>query len=191
MTKVDEKVIIEQVLAGNQEAYRRLIELYQDYVYTICFRVVKNHEDAEELASDTFVKAYQNLKRFRKESKFSTWLYRIAYNAALSKIRKKRIQGDSLSEVEEYRLPVDKFIPAFQGIVDQDQAFYLTKAINQLSTQEQTLITLYYLQENSIEEVSKITGTKQNNIKVKIHRARKKLYRLLSGMLKNEIDEII
>lgn len=191
MTEIDEKEIVEQVLAGNQEAYRKLIEIYQDYVYTICFRIVKNHEDAEELAQDAFIKAYQNLNKFRKESKFSTWLYRIAYNAALSKLRKKKVEGYSISEIEEYRLPVDKWIPAFQGIVNKEQALYLTKAIEELSHEEQALITLYYLQENSIEEVSKSTGIKQNNVKVKIHRARKKLYRSLSGMLKNEINEFL
>jgi len=138
MTEMDEKEIINQVLEGNQEAFRKLIETYQDYVYTICFRIVKNHEDAEELAQDTFIKAYQNLKRFRKESKFSTWVYRIAYNSALSKLRKKKLARYSLSEIEEYRLPVDKWLPAFQGIVDQKQAFYLKKAIEELNLEEQT-----------------------------------------------------
>ncbi len=191
MEAAEEMAMIDEVLAGNQAAFRTLIETYQDYVYTICLRVLKAPEDAEEVAQDAFVKAYQNLPRFRKDAKFSTWLYRIAYNAALSRLRKKRIKGYSLSEVEEYRLPVDRWIPAFEGIVAKEQAYHLHKAIETLSAEEQTLITLYYLQEHSIEEVSKSTGIKQNNVKVKIHRARKKLYRQLSVALKSEFNELL
>ena len=83
---------IEKVLNNDVAAFSKLIDKHKEMVFTVAVRILRNREDAEEIAQDTFIKAYKSLKTFKRESKFSTWLYRIAYNAAISKTRKKRLQ---------------------------------------------------------------------------------------------------
>ena len=82
--------IIESILNGNSRQYTVLVEKYSQQIFSLIFQITENQEDAEELTQDTFLKAYQNLKKFKQESSFSTWIYRIAYNTAISATRKKK-----------------------------------------------------------------------------------------------------
>ena len=77
-------------------AYTILVDKHKNMAFTVAYRIVRNREDAEEIAQDAFVKVYQSLKSFKKESKFSTWLYRIIYNTAISKTRKKQLETTNL-----------------------------------------------------------------------------------------------
>ena len=88
----DDNQYIDQVIAGNTAAFAILVDRHKDLVFTIAMNITRNREDAEEVAQDSFLKAFQKLAGFRKESGFQTWLYRIAYNEAISKIRKNRIK---------------------------------------------------------------------------------------------------
>ena len=93
-----DKDYIERVLGGDVNAFTYLVDEYKGMVYTIALRMLKNSEDAEELAQDIFVKAFNSLKNFKFESKFSTWLYRITYNGAISRLRKNRLKYTMLRE---------------------------------------------------------------------------------------------
>lgn len=186
-----DKYYIEHVLRGDINAFTYLVDEYKGMVYTIALRMLKNSEDAEELAQDTFVKAFNSLKNFKFESKFSTWLYRITYNGAISKLRKKQIE---VYNVEDTILPDSEVVSAYNAINEltrNEQKKYINETIEKLKEDDALIITLYYLQENTIEEICEITGLTLSNIKVKLHRARKRFYDELKIILKDEVKTIL
>ena len=101
-SKLSDIELIEQTLAGNQAAYTDLIKRHQRFVFTLALRFSKNREDAEEIAQDCFVKAYRSLSNFQRQSKFSTWLYSIVYTTAMTALRKKRVDTDSIDDENTY-----------------------------------------------------------------------------------------
>lgn len=186
-----EKHFIQSVLNGNVNAFSYLIEMHKGMVYTIALRMLKNSEDAEELAQDTFIKAYHSLADFKFESKFSTWLYRITYNAAISKLRKKKMET---SDLDNFHLPEKEVTDTYHAINELtkfEQKKYIQLAIDQLKSDDAALITLYYLDENSVDEISEIAGLTISNVKVKLHRARKRFYDALKLILKDEVKMIL
>ncbi|MCB2196644.1 MAG: sigma-70 family RNA polymerase sigma factor [Bacteroidetes bacterium] len=186
-----DKYNIERVLNGDVNAYSHLVDRYKGLVYTVALRMLKNEEDAEELAQDTFVKAFKSLKDFKFESKFSTWLYRITYNAAISKLRKKQIE---VYDVDDVTLPENEVLSTYNAINDlkkAEQKKYINEAIQNLKEDDAFIITLYYLEENSMDEIIDITGLNLSNVKVKLHRARKRFYDELKVILKHEVKAIL
>ena len=180
----DDIFYIDRILAGNVALYAALVEKHKGMVYSIALRVLGNREDAEEVAQDVFLKAYQSLKNFEKKSKFSTWLYRIAYNSSVSKTRKKRVEflgmdDHIISNYHEEDVPMNLMHHA-----EEDQAAIMEKALKRLPEDDLLLINLFYHGENSIEEISQVTGLSESNVKVKLHRIRKKLYGDMSEMMK-------
>lgn len=186
-----DKSYIERVLRGDINAYTYLVDKHKSMVYTIALRMLKNTEDAEELAQDTFVKAFSSLKEFKFESKFSTWLYRITYNGAISKLRKKQLE---FSDIENYDLPENDIISSFNTINElklNEQKKYINLVLDQLTEGDALLITMYYLNESSIDEISVITRLTISNVKVKLHRARKRFYDRLKEILNEEVRAIL
>ena len=186
-----DKYYIERVLRGDINAFSYLVDKHKGMIYTVALRMLKNSEDAEELAQDTFVKAFNSLKDFKFESKFSTWLYRITYNGAISKLRKKQIE---VYNVEDTVLPDSEVVSTYNAINEltrNEQKKYINEAIENLKEDNALIITLYYLQENTIEEICEITGLTLSNVKVKLHRARKRFYDELKVILKDEVKTIL
>lgn len=173
--------LISQVLAGNVREFARLVDKYKNLAYTLAFRVVNNREDAEEVMQDAFVKAYRSLKDFRKESKFSTWLFRIVYNTAISKKRLKKHNNQSIDD-----LSVSKEIALSrepENELFEDRKALLEKALQMLTEDDRVLITLYYAEECTVEEINKVTGLSRSNIKVRLFRARKKLHEWMASAI--------
>ena len=188
MESENDQFYIDKVLNGEVNAYTFLINKYKDMVFTIASKIVKNNEDAEEIAQDTFLKVYQKLDTFKGDSRFSTWLYSIVYRTAISKLRKKIVLT---TDIDEY-VSINHSAGEDQDTLkDKEQKFYINKIINTLPSVDATLITLYYLNENSVEEIKTITGLSRSNIKVKLFRIRKRLYDELSFLLKEEIRSLI
>ncbi|MGD1840177.1 MAG: RNA polymerase sigma factor [Thermonemataceae bacterium] len=194
MTPEEERMYIDQVLAGNTQAYAYLVNLHKDHVFNLCLKIVKNREDAEEVAQDVFIKAFQALGSFQHGAKLATWLYRIAYNTSLNKIKRKKLVKHSIDQ-EEYgvahRTEDTTFESQFNTLKQAQQKYFIQQALDQLNEEDQVLLTLFYLQENSIEEITEITEISKNNVKVKLHRARKKLYKQLAVLLKDELNELL
>lgn len=165
--------LISQVLAGNVREFARLVDKYKNLAYTLAFRVVNNREDAEEVMQDSFVKAYRSLKDFRKESKFSTWLFRIVYNTAVSKKRLKKYDNQSIDDISVSKEIALSREPDNEML--EDRKALLEKAMQKLAEDDRVLITLYYAEECTVEEINKVTGLSKSNIKVRLFRARKRL----------------
>ncbi len=190
--KASDSELIQSVLKGNRSAYADLIKRHQRYVFTLALRFVKNREEAEEIAQDVFVKAFKALKDFQGTAKFSTWLYRITFNTAMVYNRKKRLdmvsvddEGFGNSAANEIATDGD------DGFENKSKAVYLNKAINSLAEDDATVITLFYQNEQSLEEIAEIMNIEPNNAKVKLHRARLRLKQKLEVLLKEEVKELL
>jgi len=191
MNKTEDLYYIEAVRKGNVQAFSWLVEKYQKMVYTLALKLLKRPEDAEEMAQDTFIKAYQKLDTYEGKSKFSTWLYSITYNACISELRKRRIEFKSLDDRQISDQDEMKMHDYYRETKKEDQEKYLNMALEKLPEDDQVLVTLYYYENQSMDEISMITGLTVSNIKVKIHRARKKMYGLLHEMLHEEIYSLL
>lgn len=182
---------IDKILKGDKNAYASLINKHKNLVFTIAVKILKNREDAEELAQDVFIKAFEVLSTFKKESKFSTWLYRIAFNMAISKTRKKKLETYNLETEIIENFSIDEIVPDLQELTDEEQKNCIEKALNSLSYEENIIITLFYYDDKSIEEISEITNLSASNVKVKLHRIRKKLYSIIQQLVVKEFNNEI
>ena len=185
-----ENEIINDILNGNPKGFSYFISEYRNMAYTIAFRIVNNREDAEEIVQDSFLRAYRSLHKFRKDSKFSTWFYRIVVNRALSvRAVKKEIPPSDLQNIQDADIELTASV--YSELVKQDRQKYINKALDSLEKEDRLLITLYYLEENSVEEISLITGIRQENIKMKLSRARKKMFFVLGKILNEDFKSIL
>ncbi|MEM7086388.1 MAG: RNA polymerase sigma factor, partial [Bacteroidota bacterium] len=179
MQRATDQELINKTLQGDTRAFGLLVEQYQGYVFTIIIRMVKVREEAEEVAQDTFIKAFESLSSFRGESKFSSWLYSIAYRKALDRIRKNKKYSASqlLEDITESEAGISE--NALHILEDKERKQQIQECIMQLPEIDAALITLYYFEEQSVKEIAKITELSEENIKVKLHRSRKKMFTLL------------
>lgn len=183
----DDSFYIKEVLKGNSNAYAPLVEKHKGMVYTICFKIVRKAEEAEELAQDTFLKAFDKLDKFRGDAKFSTWLYRIAYNAAISMTRKRRLEVHALDDFVISNYSEDDARENLDVVDAEDQQKMLQIALSTLSDDDYLIINLFYLKELPVNDISSITGLSAANVKVKLHRIRKKLYtKMQEELVKSE-----
>lgn len=183
MKDTEDKVYIAKIRKGDPASYAFLVDRYKDMAYTIALRILRNPEDAEDAAQDSFIKAYRQLDKFEGKSKFSTWLYTIVYRTSVSKLQQSRIPVFSMSEDLAENYTYDYSTPQIEGMQAAEQQKYIKLAIAKLPESEALLITLFYLNENTIREIEEITGLTESNIKVKLYRARKILERELRFLM--------
>jgi len=186
-----ELLYIKQVLAGDTSRFSYFVTAYKDMAFTIAYRIVHNKEDAEEVVQDAFVKAYTSLASFRQDSKFSTWLYRIVVNAAVSKTRKKKLFVDNSETNLVEEISIEGVENAYAKLSSAEQKKFINDALNEMNTEDSLLLTLFYLEELSLDEVTEVTGIPKENVKVKIHRARKKMYLVLDRQLRTDLKYIL
>ena len=178
----DDITLIDQILNGDTSSFAVIVDRYGDMLLSLAIKITGN-EDAQEVVQDVFVKVYRALNRYKKQSNFSTWLYRITYNTAISKIRKKRIPTKNIYETKEIVTLSDNDIAENLNKLAQEKKFdMVNNAIAMLNPDEKALITLFYLEEKSINEISQIMGISAANTKTKLHRTRKKLLTTIMDM---------
>lgn len=184
--------LIAETLAGNTASYALLVNRHKRFVFTMALKFVKNREDAEEVAQDCFVKAYKALGTFKQTSKFSTWLYTIAYTTAMSHLRKKRLPTNSIDE-ENSHMQLQNSISSYRadGVENTSKYAYLNLAISQLLPDDAAIITLFYQGEQSLDEIAETLNMESNTVKVKLHRARIRLKEKLQLLLKDEVKELL
>jgi RNA polymerase sigma-70 factor (ECF subfamily) len=186
-----DNLYIQKVLNGDCAGFSYFIDKYKDMAYSIAFRIVNNSEDAEEIVQDSFVRSFKSLNKFRQDSKFSTWFYRIVVNNSLSKLKGRKIDFGEVDIENVADVLVEEIESTYSRLTQADQQKYINIALSQLSVEDSLLLTLYYLNENSLEEISEITEIKNENLKMKIHRARQKMYVVLAKELKFEIKNLL
>jgi RNA polymerase sigma-70 factor (ECF subfamily) len=188
MTNTDQ-VYIDKILDGDTHAFTALVDRYKDLVYTLAIRMMKHREEAEEVAQVTFIKLYKSFDKFNGDSKFSTWIYRVAYNTCLDRLKKNK-RYESTVTIDEYtEHQVKTLDTALDALEAKEREVAIKKCIDTLPSDDSFLLTLYYYEELSLEEISKVIGLKPNNVKVKLFRSRKKLATVLKAQLDNETIE--
>lgn len=190
MSFKNELECIEKVIEGDLVAFSYLVEKYKGMVYAVALNVLKSTADAEDVAQESFIKAYHSIGDFKKTAKFSTWLYTITYRSALYHKRKNRIDTRSIDvRDEEYFQALSN--SQIEDLKKGEQQKFTKMAIDSLPAIEGLLVTLFYIDENTIEEISSITNLSTTNIKVKLFRTRKKLKKKLNVLLKGESNSIL
>lgn len=181
MTKDPELLLIDRILSGERQLYAELVDRYKSYAYTIALKILQNRPDAEEAAQDSFIKAFHHLAGFNQQAKFSTWLYRIVFNTSISYKRKNRHQFQSIENVVvEYSQEADGTLER------EDKKRYLSQALAKLNESDRTALTLFYMQEFSLDEIAEIMGMQANTVKVRVHRARLRVAEELKNILQKE-----
>lgn len=186
MTNNDQHYI-NLIIDGDTNAFSVLVNRYKDLVYTLTLRMLNNREEAEEVAQDTFIKTYKSLSRFKGDSKFSTWIYKIAYNTSLDRLKKNRKHFNDVAIDEFTEHQVKTIDNALDNLESKEQTKAIKDCIALLPSEDSFLLTLYYFDDMSLEEISKTVGLTANNVKVKIFRSRKKLATILKNRLEPEI----
>lgn len=186
--KETDNAIIERILSGDKSGYKDLANRHKDYAFTVAYKIAGTREDAEEIAQDAFIQAFQALPTFNQEAKFTTWFYRIVFNAALMFKRKNRIQAEDIEISQSAQYVV---ADTDRNLKISEQREYIQKAFNHLSPDDVTMITLFYLKEQSLAEIAQVVGISAETVKVKLCRARKRLAETMSKMLGKEVKTLI
>ena len=182
----NDQLIINKVLKGNTNAFSELINTYKDLVFSLAVKITKNREEAEEISQDTFVKAYKNLSKFKGDSKFSTWLYRITYHTCLDALKKNKKHTNSF-ELNEITLnQIQTTDNALQTLERKERAKIMDRCLLQLPEEERSSLWLFYYKELSLREIIEVTSLSEANIKVKLHRGRKKLLTIVKDTFEPE-----
>jgi RNA polymerase sigma-70 factor (ECF subfamily) len=183
--------IISLVLKGDHSAYALLVERYKSYVFTLTLRFIKNREDAEEVSQDIFVKAYRYLADFKGTAKFSTWLYTIVNTTCITFLRKKRLDIKSLDDEGTFEI-ADSQDSGFRAnqVEQKSRLNMVNQAIALLSPDDAEIITLFYKNEQSLEEIGQILGVEVNTAKVRLHRARTRLKEKMEKYFTEEVKDL-
>ena len=181
MEQKDDSYYIARILDGETEYFSVFLDRYSRPLYTLVVQIVGCPEDAEELLQDIFLKAFRNLNRYKGECRFSTWIYRIAYNTAISATRKKKQEFLYIEENTINNVPDEMADNVLAPAETEEQLVRLGMAIDQLSGEEKALITLFYYEEKSMEEIGEVLKLSISNVKVRLHRTRKKICVLMNN----------
>ncbi|WP_442597559.1 RNA polymerase sigma factor SigW [Neobacillus sp. D3-1R] len=174
-----------QVLKGDQDAYGEVVEIYKDKVYHLCFRILGNRHEAEDIAQDAFIRAYINISSFNIEMKFSTWIYRIATNLCIDRIRKKKpdyyldaeVAGtDGLTMYSQISSNSDMPEKELESLELEET---IQREILKLPDKYRTVIVLKYIEELSLIEIGEILNLPIGTVKTRIHRGREALRKQL------------
>lgn len=184
MELTDDRYYIDKVKNGEPASYAFLVNKYKDMVYSIGLKILRDPDDAQDLAQESFIKAYQQIHAFQGNAKFSTWLYTITYRTAVTRLKGNKINTISLDE-ETYQVP-DTLPGQFEQLHARQVKRQVQVAIQKLPEIDSLLVTLYYINDLPIKEIEEITGLSKANVKIKLHRARKLLEKDLSYLLEGE-----
>jgi RNA polymerase sigma-70 factor, ECF subfamily len=172
---MDEKELIKRILDGETNLFSQLLIRYQRPIHSLIRQIVTCREDAEELTQDVFLKAFKSLDKFRGDCSLSTWFYRIAYNTAISATRKKVRDFTDVDENVLNNISDDYVESILEKVEDENLLKRLEAAVERLDIEGKTLISLYYTEDKSVNEIAGILQLSPENVKVKLFRTRKKL----------------
>jgi len=176
--------LVQQILNGNNNAFRYLVANYQRLVLHIVGRVVQRQDEVEDICQEVFIKVFGKIKKFRGESRLSTWIATIAYNTSITYVRKQIRRGEKSYDEQPLLVASEKDNTLNQKVVEKDEAKrFLMEMIEKLPVNYRTVLTLFHLEEFSYKEIKEITGMPEGTIKSYLSRARK--------LLKVELDKVV
>ena len=177
----EEAALVRRIQANDEIAFREIVERYQAKVFSIIYGILRNHNDAEDIAQQVFAKIYFSIKNFNFRSSLLTWIYKITVNECYDYLRKKRVRKlvyeSDFSEEDSLRMENNESASEQSTPIDTrlSQRDFLMKILEKLSADDRSLLMLKEVEGHSVDELSKMTGMNENTIKVKLFRARQKL----------------
>ena len=184
----DFKLIDKAIIENDEQAFAELMKRYKKPVYHMILKMVRNVDDAEDLTIEAFAKAFRNLRKFKKDYTFSTWLFRIATNNAIDFIRKKRLETMSLDTSfkddsgEAVKIDVeDNELNPMEETIKSQKIELIRIFVDKLPPKYQRLVKLRYFDELSYEEIARELEAPLGTVKAQLHRARELLYDLVKG----------
>ena len=174
MRELTDNEIIESVRKGNQTDFEILVDRYKNRAFSLLCGMLKDTMEAEEVLQDAFLKAYYGLRNFKQEAKFSTWFYRIVYNTALTRLsaKKRKVEKEMKSIDDELNISDDTYREQSEK---KELSKLIGELIEKLPANYASVITMFYLEELSCEEISEVTNRSVSNVKVLLHRSRNAL----------------
>ncbi|GIP30541.1 ECF RNA polymerase sigma factor SigW [Paenibacillus sp. J23TS9] len=176
-------------LKGDQRAFAEIVELYKDKIYHLAYRMLGNRHEAEDIVQETFLRVYKNLDRYDPNQKFSTWIYRIATNLCIDRLRKKKPTYSLDAEMNDQEgmdgysmIPSDNRTPESETLLSETQEI-IYQAIGSLPAKYKSVMILRYLQDLSLQEISDVLGMPVTTIKTRVHRGREFLRKKLEPKL--------
>lgn len=174
MVELDDKELLELYNSGQKERmFNELVRRYQKRIYWVARRMVKRHEDADDIAQDVFVKAYTALANFRGDSNIYTWLYRIAVNLSINHIRKQKVRN--AVDIDDYLPFLSKDAEQASGMMRRENISLIEEAIGTLPEKQRAVFIMRYYDEMPYEQISSILGTSVGGLKANFHHAVKKV----------------
>jgi|SRR6056297_747535 len=171
---------IENIKSGDKTAFSYIIDKYQTLAFNIALPIVGNVEDAEEVVQDSFIRVFKYIRQYNGESRFSSWLYKIVYNRALSKVQTNAKQWSKTKSLkDQFVAKANNYEEKMDFLDNEIRNNLLAKALGLIPESDRLIITLFYFGEKSIQEIAEITSWKVSKCKVKLMRARQKLEVLL------------
>ena len=183
-----EAEVVRRAQAGDEIAFREIVQLHQNKVFAIIFRILRRRNDAEDIAQQVFTKIYFSLNKFDFRSSLSTWIYKIAVNECYDYLRKKKVRKlvyESDMGEDDNRSLENSELATNPGLGFGEQAEkrdYLLKLLEKVSGEERMLLFEKEVEGHSVQELSEMTGLNENTIKVKLFRARQKLVKAAAKM---------
>lgn len=168
-----EKELVKRAKKGEISAFAQLVEIYEKEIITYCYYIIRNKEEAKDLAQEAFLKAFLNLKSLRNEKDFKYWLLRIARNSCFKKMRRMKIEKKLIEKEEE------KTTSIIDELIEDDRKNKIMNSLNKLNAKDKEIIILRDIQDFSYDEISKILKISMSSVKVRLFRARKNLKKLI------------
>lgn len=187
MTTNKETNLIREICDGNTHAFSELVEAYKNLVYTLAYRMLGSREEAEEVSQDTFIKIFKSLSHFKGDSKLSTWIYKVAYNTCLDRIKQNK-RNKTFVDIDHVKdVAFVSMNNALDKMLQEERKELIKKCLNLLPSNDVGLLTLFYFEEQSLAEMEKTLDIPISTIKVQLFRARKKFAKVLEENLEKEI----
>ncbi|MDR1372173.1 MAG: sigma-70 family RNA polymerase sigma factor [Dysgonamonadaceae bacterium] len=172
--------VIKRILEGDSRAFEEIVSVYGKKVFALVSKMVDRREDAEDISQEVFIRVFKSIGMFREDAGFSTWIYRIAYNTAVSELRKRKIL---FIPIEDETAESDTEGNGDAEAETESKLCFLDRALKKLPPDERFLITLYYMEDRTMDEISAVSGLSPGNVKVKMYRIRKKLEKEINKLM--------
>ena len=189
MAFINDRYYINQVIEGNTNAFSVLVDQYKDLVFTLACKMLKNKEEAEEVAQDTFLKVFNSLPRYKEEAKFSTWIYKITYNTCLDRLKKNKKERVVIYTDDFNVHQANQIETVLENIDEKERNEKIQECMQLMPPEDAFLLTLYYFDDQSLEEIAKVIDCNSNNVKIKLYRSRKKMASILKAQLITEMQD--
>jgi RNA polymerase sigma factor (sigma-70 family) len=174
MVELDDKQLLELYRTGKAEQiFNEMVRRYHSRIYWVARRMVKSHEDADDIAQEVFVRAYAALKDFRGEANIYTWLYRIAVNLSINHLRKQKVR--KLVDISDYLNFLSKDAEQDRDVIHDENVSLIERAIQTLPEKQRAVFIMRYYDEMPYEQISSILGTSVGGLKANFHHAVKKI----------------